>query len=277
MEVLGTHRLFGGTLHYVQHRSAVTKTMMTLSVFVPSKSEKLPALTWLSGLTCTHDNFTTKAGAYKRAAQLGLIIIAPDTSPRGKDIANSDDYDLGQGAGFYLDATQEPWSEHFQMYSYVSKELQQLTIESFPIDHNRQGIFGHSMGGHGALTIGLKHPEIYKSISAFAPIVAPTQTPWGQKAFNHYLGNNKEYWKRYDACELVKQYGNKSQACILIDQGLADDFYTTELKPHLFQEACNTVDQSLNLRLHEGYDHSYFFIHSFIDDHLDHHFSELNT
>lgn len=276
METLKTHRLFGGTLHYVQHESTSTNTTMKLSVFIPSQAGPRPTLTWLSGLTCTEDNFTTKAGAYKVAAELGLIIVAPDTSPRGDAVANNDSYDLGQGAGFYLDATQQPWSEHFNMYSYITKDLQKLINNNFPVDNNRQAIFGHSMGGHGALTIGLKNQEIYKSISAFAPIVAPSQVPWGQKAFTHYLGDDEASWKNYDACQLIKQHGNANTPAILIDQGLADDFYKTELKPELFKQACEETKQKLELRLHEGYDHSYFFMSTFIDDHLRFHHKNLN-
>lgn len=276
MEVLKTHRLFDGTLSYVQHQSSATKTLMRLSVFVPNTSGKLPVLTWLSGLTCTEDNFTTKAGAYKLAAELGLVIVAPDTSPRGDTVPDDDAYDLGQGAGFYLDASRPPWNVHFNMYSYITRDLQDLVTEHFPVDPQRQSIFGHSMGGHGALTIGLKQPNIYKSISAFAPIVAPTDVPWGQKAFTNYLGDNQDDWRNYDACELVKQHGGPDKPEILIDQGLADDFYKTELKPELFQQACEQAGQKLTLRLHKGYDHSYFFISSFIDDHLKFHHQQLN-
>jgi len=275
MQVLKTHRLFDGTLSYVQHDSAATKTPMRLTVFVPNKTGRFPVFTWLSGLTCTEDNFTTKAGAYKLAAELGMVIVAPDTSPRGGNVPDDDAYDLGQGAGFYLDATQSPWSEHFNMNSYIVKDLQNLIVENFPIDSDRQAISGHSMGGHGALTIGLKHPELFKSISAFAPIVAPMQAPWGQKAFTNYLGKSHSNWKKYDACKLVKKYGGASHNEILIDQGLADDFYETELKPDLFQQACDEVEQKLELRLQKGYDHSYFFISSFIDDHLRFHHRNL--
>lgn len=268
MEVLKQHRLFGGTLNYLQHTSAATQTNMKLSVFIPQQNGPRPTLTWLSGLTCTEDNFTTKAGAYKVAAELGLIIVAPDTSPRGDNVANDEAYDLGQGAGFYLDATQSPWSQHFKMYSYITQDLQTLITKNFPVDHNKQGIFGHSMGGHGALTIGLKNHNTFKSISAFSPIVAPTQVPWGHKAFTHYLGDDQTQWKSYDACELVKQYGSAENPTILLDQGLADDFYENELKPELFKHACDEAKQKLELRLHADYDHSYFFINSFIDDHL---------
>ncbi|MBN4078898.1 S-formylglutathione hydrolase [Gammaproteobacteria bacterium AH-315-C21] len=275
MQILKTHYVFGGTLNYLQHHSAATKTSMKLSVFVPNKTGTLPTLTWLSGLTCTEDNFTTKAGAYKVAAELGMIIVAPDTSPRGDNVPNDTSYDLGQGAGFYLDATQAPWSEHFNMYSYITHDLQEFMLKHFPVNRSRQAISGHSMGGHGALTIGLKNPELFKSISAFAPIVAPSQVPWGQKAFAHYIGDNKDNWQHYDACELVKKLGGTDKTPILIDQGLADDFYETELKPELFQQACSEVGQKLTLRLQEGYDHSYFFMSSFIDDHLRFHHNNL--
>lgn len=275
MKILKSHYLFGGTLSYITHHSAATNTTMALTVFVPKQTGPRPALTWLSGLTCSEDNFTTKAGAYKLAAELGLIIIAPDTSPRGKNVPNDESYDLGQGASFYLDATQLPWSEHFNMYSYIVKDLQRLITAHFPVDIDRQAILGHSMGGHGALTIGLKHSELFKSISAFAPIVAPSQVPWGQKAFTNYLGANQDDWKNYDACELIKQIGNPNKLEILIDQGLADDFYETELKPELFQQACKQAGQKLALRLQKDYDHSYFFVSSFMDDHLRFHHSNL--
>ncbi|MBL1294651.1 MAG: S-formylglutathione hydrolase [Thiotrichales bacterium] len=277
MEILKEHRLFGGTLKYVQHESTSTHTTMKLSIFIPSRTGPRPTLTWLSGLTCSEDNFTTKAGAYKVAAELGLIIVSPDTSPRGDNVANDKSYDLGQGAGFYVDATEKPWSKHFNMYSYITKDLQELVNENFPVNQNKQAIFGHSMGGHGALTIGLKNLKTYKSISAFAPIVASSQVPWGQKAFTNYLGDDQVNWKNYDACQLVKQHGSMNNATILIDQGLADDFYQTELKPELFEQACQETGQKLELRLHEGYDHSYFFISSFIDDHLRFHHKNLNN
>jgi len=208
MEILKEHRLFGGTLKYVQHESTSTHTTMKLSIFIPSQTGPRPTLTWLSGLTCSEDNFTTKAGAYKVAAELGLIIVAPDTSPRGDNVANDESYDLGQGAGFYVDATEQPWSKHFNMYSYITKDLQELVNENFPAKQNKQAIFGHSMGGHGALTIGLKNLKTYKSISAFAPIVASSQVPWGQKAFTNYLGDDQTNWKNYDACQLqtTRQY-----------------------------------------------------------------------
>ena len=275
MQILKTHRIFDGNLHYVEHESLATNTSMRLSIYVPNKTGEMPALTWLSGLTCTEDNFTTKAGAYQLASELGIIIVAPDTSPRGEHVADDPAYDLGQGAGFYVDATQTPWAEHFQMYSYITDDLQALVKEHFPINIEKQGIFGHSMGGHGALTIGLKNSNIYKSISAFSPIVAPMQVAWGQKAFNQYLGEDKDSWRNYDACELVKIYGDKDKPAILIDQGLADEFYQTELMPELFEQACKQVGQTLQLRLHAGYDHSYFFISTFIDDHLRFHDSLL--
>ncbi len=272
METVASHRCFGGTLGYYQHASASTKCDMRFSVFVPLGDGPFPVLWWLSGLTCTEDNFTVKAGAYAHATRHGLMIVAPDTSPRGDDVPNDDAYDLGQGAGFYVDATRRPWSRNYHMYSYVTAELPELLLNEFPGDDSAQGIAGHSMGGHGALTIGLKHPDRYRSMSAFAPIVAPTQVPWGQKALTAYLGDDKEKWAPYDACELMRAAGDRSDAPpILVDQGLADNFLAEQLQPERFEAACSDVDQRLVLRRHEGYDHSYFFIASFIDEHIEHH------
>jgi S-formylglutathione hydrolase len=247
---------------------------MRFSIFLPPQvsAGNRPLLWWLSGLTCTEDNFTAKAGAYRVAAELGLIIVAPDTSPRGEKVPDDDAYDLGQGAGFYLDATADPWSEHFRMYSYVTEELPQLVATEFPTDMSAQGISGHSMGGHGALTIALKNPHTYTSVSAFAPIVNPLNCPWGQKAFSTYLGMDQTVWQQYDACELLKATADRS-GCppILIDQGDADNFLVEQLKPQNFVAACEQVEQSLTLRMQPGYDHSYFFVSSFIEDHLRHH------
>lgn len=215
-----------------------------------------------------------KSGLQRIASELGLMIIAPDTSPRGQDVPDDDAYDLGQGAGFYLSATQEPWSKHFRMDQYITEELQSLVAENFPADMTKQGITGHSMGGHGALIQHLKHPDIYQSVSAFAPIVAPSQVPWGQGVFQIYLGEGKGSWNQYDATELVKT--RPSNAKILIDQGLADNFLEDQLKPELFEGACKQSGQSLILRRQEGYDHSYYFIASFIEDHLRHHAMELS-
>lgn len=277
METIASHRCFGGTLGYYRHSSVVNACDMRFSVFLPLGDGPFPVLWWLSGLTCTEDNFTVKAGAYRYAMQYGLMIVAPDTSPRGEDVPDDEAYDLGQGAGFYIDAQRDPWQKNFNMYSYVTEELPELVFGGFAGDESAQGICGHSMGGHGALTIGLRHPDRYRSISAFAPIVAPTLVPWGDKAFGAYLGEDRESWKQHDACELMRGAGDRSDAPpILVDQGLADDFLAEQLRPELFEAACATVGQRLVLRRHEGYDHSYFFVSSFIDEHIEHHATILN-
>lgn len=280
MELVSESCCFGGSIGYYRHDSLATRCPMRFTAFIPPAAENrsVPVLWWLSGLTCTEDNFTVKAGAYRKAAEAGLIIIAPDTSPRGEGVPDDDAYDLGQGAGFYLDATQSPWSEHFNMYRYITDELPELVFAKFPGCRDAQGISGHSMGGHGALTIGLKNPDRYQSISAFAPIVAPMQCPWGQKAFEAYLGEDRESWREYDATELIAGSGDRS-ACpaILIDQGLADDFLADQLMPDKFAVACETANQNLTLRQHAGHDHSYFFISSFIDDHIQHHADILSV
>lgn len=269
------HICFGGTLSVLGHKSETLGCDMRFSVFLPPAAEagKVPAVTFLSGLTCTYENFTTKAGAYKMAAALGLAIIAPDTSPRGDDVPDdADSYDFGKGAGFYINATQMPWAKHYKMEDYIAKELYALVSEHFPIDADRQSITGHSMGGHGALTLYFKYPEQYKSASAFSPIVAPTQVPWGHKAFSRYLGDDKALWEKHDASLLVSKAENAAgNAEILIDQGLGDQFLEEQLKPEIFETACAEAGQKLTLRRHEGYDHSYYFIQSFIDDHLRHH------
>jgi len=267
-------KCFGGTLGYYSHDAASTNCEMRFSVFMPpqAKDGPVPVVYYLSGLTCTEDNFTTKAGAYKKAAELGLAIVAPDTSPRGDDVPDEEGYDFGKGAGFYVDATEAPWSEHYNMYSYVTKDLPEVVLSNFAIDGDRQSITGHSMGGHGALTIYLKNRDTYKSVSAFAPIVAPSQVPWGHKALGKYIGEDRDAWSEYDACALIRAVGDASGLPeILIDQGAADNFLEEQLKSHLFQEACDEVGQKLTLRMQEGYDHSYFFIQTFMDDHLDHH------
>lgn len=269
MDCVRQHACYGGTLAYYEHQSEQAGTKMRFSLFTPpSPTGKM--VMFLSGLTCTEDNFTTKAGAYGKAAELGLHILAPDTSPRGEDVANDDAYDLGQGAGFYLDATQAPWAKHFRMESYLMQELLPQVQAAHTI--SATSITGHSMGGHGALTLYFRHAGSFASCSAFAPIVAPTRVPWGKKAFTAYLGEDTEAWKQHDATHLVSHAAEaKSNAPILIDQGLADDFYKEQLQPELFEAACQRVGQNLELRLHEGYDHSYFFIQSFIADHLEHH------
>lgn len=280
METISQSRIFGGTLGYYRHAARTTNCEMRFSVFEPPLAHggSAPVLWWLSGLTCTEDNFTVKAGAYQKAAELGMIVVAPDTSPRGDDVPDDEAYDLGQGAGFYLDATVSPWAKHFNMYSYITTELPEIVFDNFPGDVAAQGISGHSMGGHGALTIGLRNADQYRSISAFAPIVAPRQCPWGQKAFSAYLGGVDSATEQYDATALMAAAGDRSAAPeILIDQGLADDFLEEQLKPEKFVDACEAAGQRLNLRMQEAYDHSYFFIASFIDDHIQHHADILSN
>ncbi|UTW57784.1 S-formylglutathione hydrolase [Kordiimonas sp. SCSIO 12603] len=269
---------FGGIQGYYSHASETLGCEMRFSVFTPpqAKNGKVPVLWYLSGLTCTEDNATVKAGFQRVASELGLMIICPDTSPRGDDVPDDEGYDFGKGAGFYVDATEEPWAKNFQMYSYITKELPALVSNEFAADMNRQGITGHSMGGHGALTIWLKNRDTYKSISAFAPIVSTLNCPWGEKALTGYISENRENWAEYDACALLEKHG-ASDAEILIDQGLADNFLEGQLKPELLKEACEKTGQKLNLRMQEGYDHSYFFIASFIEDHLRHHAAALRT
>ena len=277
MEIKSEQKSFGGIQGVYTHQSSIVSGEMEFSVFMPPKASdtKVPVLYYLSGLTCTQDNVTTKGGFQRLASQLGIAIVCPDTSPRstpsGTDYPGQDDsYDFGSGAGFYVDASEEPWSQTYKMYSYVVEELPALIADNFPIDTAKSGIFGHSMGGHGALTIGLKNSDKYRSISAFSPIVAPSQVPWGQKALAGYLGDNRQSWKAYDAVELIKA-GHKSDSSILIDQGLGDNFYKEQLKPELFGAACKEAGQAVEIRLHEGYDHSYYFISTYMEDHLRHH------
>ncbi|MFN3807538.1 S-formylglutathione hydrolase [Asticcacaulis sp.] len=277
MDITAQHRLFGGTLSFVKHDSAATQTPMALSVFVPEGEGPFPVLIWLSGLTCTANNFTEKAGAYKRAAELGLMIVAPDTSPRGEGVANDEAYDLGQGAGFYVNATQSPWAAHFQMETYVTHDLLELIAAEFPADMSRVGLSGHSMGGHGALTLAMNYPHLFKSVSAFAPIASPVHCPWGQKAMTAYLGPSHEAWERSDAALRLARGKALPFDEILVDQGLADPFIETQLMPHLLEQAAKVAGQKVTLRRHEGYDHSYYFIASFIDDHLDFHTRRLKA
>jgi len=275
-DILQQHLTQGGTLHYCRHDSASTGTAMRYSLFLPPGNGPFPLLLWLSGLTCTEDNFTTKAGAYAAAARLGVAVLAPDTSPRGDTVANDAAYDLGQGASFYVDATQAPWAPHFQMERYVTQELLPVVASSFAVDLSRVGISGHSMGGHGALTLALRHPSLFKSVSAFSPISSPLRCPWGEKAFTHYLGEDRSLWQAHDASWLIEQgtarghYDN-----ILVDQGLADSFLEGQLKPELLEAACTQAGQPLTLRRQAGYDHSYFFISTFIADHLQWHADRL--
>lgn len=251
---------------------------MRLAVYRPPQAESgaVPVLYWLSGLTCTEENFTFKAGAQRYAAEYGVMLVAPDTSPRGVGLPGEDDaYDFGSGAGFYVDATEAPWSAHYRMYSYVTDELPQLILANFPGDAARQGVFGHSMGGHGALVCALRNPDLFKSVSAFAPIVAPTRVPWGEKALTGYLGADRASWRFYDACELIRDGATAPD--ILVDQGTADGFLEEQLRPELLREACEAAGQPLTLRMQDGYDHSYYFIASFVGDHIAHHAQALGA
>lgn len=274
MEILSQHGCFSGRQGFYQHESAVIGLSMRFSVYLPPQAEhaKVPVLIYLAGLTCTEETFMTKAGAQRVAAKLGVALVAPDTSPRGANIdGEAVDWDFGTGAGFYIDATREPWSRHYQMESYIADELPRTLAEHFPVDITRMGIFGHSMGGHGALTLAFKYPDRFKSLSAFAPIVAPSRVPWGEKAFAGYLGDDRQAWQCHDACELLKTMSKPYPGEILIDQGLADQFLDVQLKPELFEAACAERGQALTLRRYAGYDHGYYFISTFIEDHLRHH------
>lgn len=275
-ELLSSQKSFGGWLKRYQHRSSSTDTDMIFAIYLPPKAEReaVPVLYWLSGLTCNDENFMQKAGAQRMAAELGLAIVCPDTSPRGTDLPQEhDSYDFGSGAGFYVNATQTPWAQHYRMYDYVVEELPALIEAHFPVTEQRS-ISGHSMGGHGALICALKNPGRYQSVSAFAPITHPTECPWGQKAFTGYLGEDRESWKQWDACELISQ--TQEQLPLLVDQGDADQFLEAgQLKPDALQKACDDANHPIVLRLQPGYDHSYFFIASFIDDHLSHHAKAL--
>lgn len=265
----------GGRLSVHTHDSDVCQCPMTFGIFVPPQAEKgpVPVVWYLSGLTCSWANVMEKSGLQRAAAELGLIVVAPDTSPRGESIANDEAYDLGQGAGFYLTATEKPWAPHFAMDRYITEELPALVAKEFPVDMERQGITGHSMGGHGALTLHLKHPEVYRSVSAFSPIVSPSDVPWGQKAFTSYLGEDKSRWQQYDATSLVAK--SPSKARMLIDTGDADNFFDEHLEPTAFLKACSDAGQSVEYRKQPGYDHSYYFVASFIADHLAHHAAAL--
>jgi S-formylglutathione hydrolase len=274
IEVRAQHRVHGGTLTYAQHQSAATGTPMRFSVFTPPGEGPFAYLIWLSGLTCTEDNFTTKAGAYGAAALHKLAIVSPDTSPRGEGVADDPGYDLGQGAGFYLDATQAPWAPHFKMESYVTRDLIAVAEGAFPLQAKRS-IFGHSMGGHGALTLAMKRPALFKSVSAFAPIASPTRCPWGEKAFSAYLGSDRETWTAHDASLLIEAGKAKPFDDILIDQGLGDQFLENQLKPELLEAAAAKAGQKLTLRRHEGYDHSYFFMATFVAGHVAFHAARL--
>jgi S-formylglutathione hydrolase len=277
IKTISENKCFEGMQSVFTHESAETGCTMRVAIYLPPQASqrKVPLLFWLSGLTCTEENFTVKAGAQRVAAELGMAIVAPDTSPRGVRFPGDDaSYDFGLGAGFYVDATEAPWSANYRMYSYIVNELFDLVGASFAVDTARAGIAGHSMGGHGALTIGLKNPERFKSISAFSPIVSAMRCPWGEMALAGYLGPDRATWSDYDATALVARRGWKGGP-ILVDQGTKDQFLETQLKPELLRTACEQAGVPLQLRMHEGYDHSYFFIATFIEDHLRHHAGQL--
>lgn len=279
IEQVSANKCFGGQQLRLKHSSKVLKCDMNFSIYLPPQAESgpVPLLFWLSGLTCTDENFVIKAGAQKYAAQEAIAIAVPDTSPRGDDVPDAPDkaYDLGLGAGFYVNATQAPWSSHYRMYDYVVEELFELIKQNFPVDPSRAGIAGHSMGGHGALTIALRNPGKFLSVSAFSPIVSPINCPWGEKALGHYLGDNKEDWSKYDTVKLVREVPERLP--ILIDQGEADDFLPTQLKTELLVQAGKDADYPMRIRFHAGYDHSYFFIASFIEDHIRFHKENLSA
>ena len=276
IENLNCNKSFGGWHKQYSHRSETLNCSMRFAIYLPpqaSNGQKVPVLYWLSGLTCSDENFMQKAGAQRIAAELGIAIVAPDTSPRGEGVADDEGYDLGQGAGFYVDATQTPWSRHYRMYDYVVNELPQLIESTFPVS-DRRAIAGHSMGGHGALTIALRNPQRYRSVSAFSPISNPLNCPWGKKALAAYLGKDTHAWRDYDASVLMRSAIQRVPA--LVDQGEADDFLAEQLKPERLEAAANASDYPLELRRHEGYDHSYYFIASFIEEHLRFHATYLN-
>ena len=275
MDTISVARSFGGTQGTYRHRSEACACDMTFAVYAPPQAatRAAPVLWFLSGLTCTSANFSDKAGAQRVAAELGLMLVMPDTSPRGEGVADDPAYDFGQGAGFYVDATQAPWATHFQMARYITDELPALIAAQFPADMTRQGISGHSMGGHGALTLALANPGRYRSVSAFAPIVAPARVPWGQKALGGYLGDDPAAWQAHDACALIDAGSRLPE--LLIDQGEADNFLSAQLRPELLEAACARAGMPLTLRRQPGYDHSYWFIASFIEDHLRWHAARL--
>ncbi len=276
MKIVNDQRCFGGRQLRVAHRARALACDMHFSIYLPpqAEQERVPVMYWLSGLTCTDENFVTKAGAQRYAAEQGVAIVAPDTSPRGDQVPDDPDgaYDLGLGAGFYVDATQAPWSTHYRMYEYTAAELPELVEQHFPVSAGQAGIFGHSMGGHGALTIALRNPDRFRSVSAFAPIVSPMRCPWGQKALANYLGDDREQWRQYDATELL---AGASPMPVLVDQGEADQFLQEQLKTELLVEALDRAGFTAEVRMQPGYDHSYFFIASFMGDHIGFHRNNL--
>ena len=277
LENISQNKVFNGWHKQYSHQSSALNCQMRFAVYLPqqaSADNPVPVLYWLSGLTCTDENFMQKAGAFRIASELGMAIVAPDTSPRGEAVADDEGYDLGKGAGFYVNATEQPWTSHYQMYDYVTAELPKLIEENFPVS-TKKSIAGHSMGGHGALVLGLRNADQYQSISAFAPIVNPTQCPWGQKAFSAYLGDNKDSWKAYDACELLR--ANGASLPILVDQGDADQFLQEQLKTEALVAAAEVHNVDLTVRMQPGYDHSYYFIASFIEEHLAFHAKYLKS
>ena len=279
LDIRSQHTCFGGTQSFYQHESTIIGLPMRFSIYLPpqAQQETVPAVFFLAGLTCTEETFMIKAGAQLYAAQYGLMLISMDTSPRNTGIAgDTDDWDFGAGAGFYLDAIEQPWSGHYLMESYITQELYNIVIEQFPVDKLKIGISGHSMGGHGALTLALRHPNHFQSVSAFAPIAAPMHCPWGQKAFRFYLGEDKSHWRGHDATALIED-GHRTAGNILVDQGLNDQFLAEQLHPKRLEETCDQANQQLTLRYHPGYDHGYYFISTFIGDHLKHHQDELNN
>ena len=275
MEKVSSNRSFKGVHEVWSHDSVAASCKMTFSIYLPDNPEgqKQKTLIWLSGLTCTEENFRVKSGVQRFASEHNMIIVSPDTSPRGDDVPDDPNYDFAQGAGFYLDAIEEPWSKNYNMYSYVVDELVEIIKDHFPVDANCLGISGHSMGGHGALTIAIKNPDIFKSVSAFSPICNPTKIPWGEKAFTKYLGKDENIWNDYDACSLIKSRGFQSD--ILIDQGEEDEFLADQLKPESFVQACEEKNVEVSMRMQPGFDHSYFFISTFIQDHIDWHSQRL--
>ena len=277
LTTLSEHACFGGTVSFHEHYSSACAAEMRFAAYVPPRADggRVPVLYYLAGLTTTEETFMTKGGAQRLASECGLMLVTPDTSPRGLGLhGEDDDYDFGTGAGFYLDATAEPYARHYNMATYVTRELPQLVAEHFPVS-GANGIFGHSMGGHGALTLALQNPDLYASVSAFAPVCAPTRGPWGKKAFSGYLGPDEESWREHDASELVRRQPFADGRHILLDQGTADEFLEEQLYPEVFENACREAGQSLTLRWHEGYDHGYYFISTFMEDHITHHAQAL--